>query len=266
MEKKILKVIKKYFGLINEGSNLKDKMIIFIYFLKTPIHFIYQKLNKDYNHKLIGNVTIKSKDGIFFCGNSIFSVWTGSSFHERNLREYFKLDKGVFIDVGANIGKYSIILGKKLNDTGKVLAFEPMPEIFKILKKNIDLNNLQNIIPIEIALGDEEGYIEFYLDKENVGGGGHSLVKKTENKIKVQVKKLDNILKNLKIKNVDLIKIDVEGAEADVLKGAEKTLKKYHPRIIFEAWNEEYLDKIKKVLQPFNYKIKQIAPENYIAN
>lgn len=72
-------------------------------------------------------------------------------------------------------------------------------------------------------------------------------------------------MSELKIKKVDLVKIDVEGAEADVLKGATKTLKKYHPKIIFEAWDEQYLKKVKEVLKPFNYKIKQIAPENYIA-
>ena len=62
-----------------------------------------------------------------------------------------------------------------------------------------------------------------------------------------------------------LIKIDVEGAEAEVLKGATKTLKNSHPKIIFEAWDEQYLKKVKKILNKFNYKIKKIADENYFA-
>ena len=63
---------------------------------------------------------------------------------------------------------------------------------------------------------------------------------------------------------MDLIKVDVEGAEAEVLKGATKALKS-HPKIIFEAWNENYLEKVKKVLRPFNYKIKKTAKDNYLA-
>jgi len=70
----------------------------------------------------------------------------------------------------------------------------------------------------------------------------------------------------LKIKKVNLIKIDVEGAESLVLKGALKTLKNSHPKIIFEAWDKEHLDKVKKILKPFNYKIKKMDNfNNYFA-
>ncbi|MBM3228373.1 FkbM family methyltransferase, partial [Candidatus Pacearchaeota archaeon] len=208
-------------------------------------------------------------DGIFYCGENFSAVRCAHPSYESEIRKHFSLDSGVFIDVGANIGKYSIMVGKRLGDKVKVIAFEPMPYTFEILKKNIELNKLKNIIPFEYALGKKEERLDFYLDREGVGGGAHSLIKDnaniTKNKIGVCVKKLDDILKELKIKRVDLIKIDVEGAEADVLKGTEKTLKKYHPKIIFEAWNKEYLEKCKKILDKFGYKIKQIAPENYIA-
>jgi len=70
----------------------------------------------------------------------------------------------------------------------------------------------------------------------------------------------------LKIKKVDLIKIDVEGAESLVLNGALKTLKNSHPKIILEAWDKEHLDKVKEILKPFNYKIKKIDNfNNYFA-
>ncbi len=64
---------------------------------------------------------------------------------------------------------------------------------------------------------------------------------------------------------VDLIKIDVEGAESEVLKGALKTLKKFHPQIIFEAWSKEDLEKSEKILKALNYSIKQLNAENYLA-
>jgi len=258
-----IKIVK----LILEGETIKDKGVLFCYFLfNAPINF----LNKHHkNHKLLRNVTIKSKDGIFFCGNNIFTVGTGSSTYEPETKKYFELNEGTFIDIGANIGAYTVLVGRELKDKGKVITIEPMPGNFEILKKNIELNNLNNIIPLQIALGDKEEKADFYLDNEGKGGGAHSLVKEspyvTTNKITVNVRKLDNIVKELKINRIDLIKIDVEGGEADVLKGSINTLKKFHPKIIVEAWNESYLSKIKKILEPLGYKIKKIDTVNYLA-
>ena len=146
----------QYLRLINEGLTFKDKIIIFSYFLRIPIHFIKKRLKIRYSHKLLGSVTVKNKDGIFFCGNNIFSVWTGSSFYEQEIKKHFNLNVGVFIDVGANIGKYSVIIGKQLNKNGRVISFEPMPGNFELLKKNIKLNNLKNVISFECALGYKE--------------------------------------------------------------------------------------------------------------
>jgi len=258
---KIFKFIKKYLTLIKEGYSLKDKITIASY----VFYFLLNRLEIHKFHNLIFNVTLKNKDGIFFCGKNIFSIWTGSSFYEPELRKYFNLKKGVFIDVGANIGKYSVILGKQLGNNGKVIAFEPVPYTLKILKRNVELNELKNVTALPFALGEKEERKDFYLDA--VGGSGSLLkqgVRKRE-KIRVTVRKLDNVLEELKINRVDLIKIDVERAEHLVLKGAVKTLKKYYPKIIFEAMNEEYLEKCKKVLDKFGYKIKQIDSENYLA-
>jgi len=265
---KILKIIIKYISLIKQGATLKDKLIIFFYFIKTPIYMIKQKFNINYNHKLIGEVTVKSEDGIFFCGDNIFPVWVGSNFHEQKLRKYFNISEGTFIDIGANIGKFSIIMGKKLDDKGKVLAIEPHPKNFKILQKNIELNNLKNVTTLNLACSNKKGNLQLFLDED--GTGGHSTIKskKTKagnNKIWVKAETLDSIIKKEKIKKVNLIKIDVEGAEANVLRGAIKTLNKSRPKIIFEAWDEQYLKKVKKILNKFNYKIKKLPEENYLA-
>jgi len=180
------------------------------------------------------------------------------------MKRFFKIEmEEVFIDLGAGIGKYSIIIGNMMGNKGKVIAIEPEPKNFKILKKNIELNSLTNVIPINLACSKNEEKHFFYLD--NKGVQGHSLIKRTKIKKIIKTKRLDNVLKDLKIKKVDLMKIDVEGAEADVLEGARATLRKNHPKIIFEAWDENYLDKVKKILKAFNYKIKQIAEQNYLA-
>ena len=82
--------------------------------------------------------------------------------------------------------------------------------------------------------------------------------------MKVKAKTLDSLLKKHKINKVDLIKIDVEGAERDVLFGAKETLKK-HPKILFEAWDKDFLDKIKSVLNPYKYKVISISDTYYLA-
>lgn len=259
--KKIGYYFNIYFICIKEGKSLKDKLILSLY----PFNFFINKIKKKKNRKLIGAVTIKNSDGVFFCEKDMGIVGVVNSSFEKKIKKYLKLKKGVFIDVGAHVGKYTISLGRKLKNKGKIISFEPSPKVFKILKKNIKLNRLNNVIPFQIALGEKEKKSNFYIDENEGKDGLSSLIKKTKKRVIVQVRKLDNVLKELKIRKVDLIKIDVEGAEAEVLKGAVKTLKKSHPKIIFEVWNEEYLKKCKRILKKFNYKIKKIDKENYLA-
>jgi len=253
----------KYLSLIKESVGFKSMFAISIYFLKLPLIPIYRFIGKKIKPKLLFNVTLKNKDGTFFCDRDMTSVWIASSLHETKMEKYFSLEEGVFIDIGANIGKYSIIVGKNLKG-GVVVAIEPEPTNFEILKKNIKRNGLKNVLPINLACSDKNGNLDFYIDQ--FSSGGHSLHKKENfEKITVKAEKLDKILKRLQISEVNLIKIDVEGAETEVLRGATKILNKHHPRIIFEAWNERKLLGIKKILVPLNYKIKKIGEIDYLA-
>jgi FkbM family methyltransferase len=257
--------IRDYFLLLKECSNFSGKIAIFIYFLQTPIFFIYKKTNHRFEQKLFFNVILKNEDGIFFCGKNMSSVRTASSLYEKELKKYFEINHGVFIDVGANIGKYSISLGKKLRNYGKVIAIEPESKNFKILETNIKLNKLKNIYPINIGCSSKNGKIKLFLDKE--GTGMHSIKNKMSGDYQeIDVQKLDEILLKFKNIKISLIKIDVEGAEGEVLKGALKTLKKHHPKIIFEALTEEILEKSKNILKSLNYKIDQISKTDFFAH
>jgi len=260
--------IKEFITLFKEAQGISGKLAIFIYGICFPVRILYKFLGIKFRHTLPYNIKIKNKDGIFYIGKGIFSAYVASSTYEQELRVFFNLKKGIFIDIGAHIGKYSIILSKQLKDKGKVIAIEPMEGNFNILKKSLYLNNIKNVISLKLACGNKENYSDLYIGDEKTGDGTHSLIKKTNNKVeiqKTQVRKLDNILNDLKIKRVDFIKIDVEGTETDVLKGATKTLEKSHPKIIFEAWDKSYLKRIKEILDKFNYKIKKINYENYFA-
>ena len=264
-KKKIPEYLDDYFKLILEGNSLKDSFAIFFYMLGTPIRFLKRSLHILPKPKLIYGVTIKNKDGILFCGDSWLKTQGAISDYEIELRKYFNLNNGTFIDVGANIGKYSIMIGRK-SDSIKVISIEASKETFEILKKNIELNNLHNIIPFNIAASDRKGVSDFYLDGNGFGTASSLFeIKKQSKKIRVKTDTLDNVVKNLKIKKIRLIKMDVEGAEAKVLKGGIKLIERDKPRIIFEALNKKSFEECSKIFKKLNYKIKRIGPLDFFA-
>ncbi len=136
----------------------------------------------------------------------------------------------VFVDVGANIGFLSLVGAKAVGKTGKVYCFEPVPSTYTILEENKRINNFQQMELHQFALGNKTEKVQIYAEDENRGGA--SIVNHVSEKgIKIEVKKLEKI--NLSDK-INVIKIDVEGLELDVLKGAEKILRKDQPKLIIE--------------------------------
>jgi FkbM family methyltransferase len=132
------------------------------------------------------------------------------------------LKKGnYFIDVGANIGTITIPAALAVGPTGRVFSIEPHPETFSCLKYNVTLNYLNNVLLTNCAIGDVNGKTRLTsLNEDRNHVEKNSL---SEDTIEVDCKRLDDIpvLKNL---NVDLLKVDVEGFEYFVFKGAERIL------------------------------------------
>ena len=169
---------------------------------------------------------------------------------ERTVLTFLKLVSNkdlTFIDIGAYVGSYCIRLSKYYN---MIIAVEPNPESVKILKKNLELNNIHNVKIIECALADYQG--EAIL---NLRGGSSTLLAdyKGKGKVKVKVDMLDNI-----IDHVDVMKIDVEGYEERVVRGALNTIKKCKPVIVIEHHeNREYKElkgmreRIRKLLSDY---------------
>jgi len=142
------------------------------------------------------------------------------------------------VDMGANKGYYSLLFAKLMNDKGKVLSFEPNPNNCFWFKKSIQANNYKCIKLYQCALSDREGNATFYLGKKSGWGSlffsryAATPEKKT---ITVKTRKFDNILKEEGINTVDIIKIDVEGAELLVLRGAERILKRQRIKLAMEV-------------------------------
>jgi FkbM family methyltransferase len=149
-----------------------------------------------------------------------------------------------FIDIGANIGFYSIS-SSILNPTLKCTAFEPNPRIKRVFSNNIAINNLDNITVHELALSNYSGQADFYIPAFTGSGGGSFQILHPEEgepiTYKVGVKTLDEIVKDNS--GIDLIKIDVEGSEYQVILGALNTIKNFKPTIVVEL--------LRKWMRPF---------------
>lgn len=143
----------------------------------------------------------------------------------------------VFIDVGANIGLYCCPASKKLFPKGIVVAIEPDPENFSFLNKNKNINGLENLLIHQLAVADFCGSGSLFLNSEN--RGDHRIYDEDEKRIEIKVKiiTLDKLLLTNGIKNVDIVKIDTQGADFKVLKGMQKTIHENPNLSIFiEFW------------------------------
>ena len=137
----------------------------------------------------------------------------------------------VILDIGANIGYFTLILAKIAGEKGKVFAFEPYPKNFEILKKNIEVNNYKNVILENKAVFNKNEKIKLFLSPINNGAHRIFNTLNGKNSIEVEAIKLDDYLKN---KKIDFFKMDIEGAELNALIGMESILKNKDIKFIME--------------------------------
>jgi FkbM family methyltransferase len=156
--------------------------------------------------------------------------------HEEEIIELFHpKESDIVVDVGAHMGRYTITSSKYVGPHGKVIAIEAHPYNFKILQRNIWLNGLTNVTAMNCAVYSKKARLKLYLPDEELGYTmHHSLMtnyliskysKSIEQKyIEVEAYTLDKLLQTNRINQVNWIKIDVEGAEYEVLTGAKEIL------------------------------------------
>jgi len=172
--------------------------------------------------------------------------WCGLYLVEKKETEFFKklIERGqIVIDIGANIGYYTLMAAARVGKNGKVYSFEPFSSTFDLLQENIRINKFENVILSKIAVLDKEGTIELHLSSvTNTGSTSISFPPNYSGK-KENVKciTLDKFIKEKELKKVDIIKIDVEGAEVKVLNGMKKLLSTQSPKVLIEI-NEENLN------------------------
>jgi len=160
------------------------------------------------------------------------------SFSTEVVNNYLK-DNSVFVDVGAHYGYYSVLASKAKKNV-EVVSIEPVEENFKILEKNIKLNNVEKSTIYNMAISDKNSIREFNVTEASDSAGfyNHPLTK-SKKKIQVKTRSLDSLLKN---KKVDFIKIDVEGHEISVLSGMKKTISDNKKLKILIEFNPKILE------------------------
>lgn len=164
--------------------------------------------------------------------------------YEPELQEYIRANVRpgmVCFDIGANIGTMSVHLGNRVGSQGRVYAFEPMPRVCDRLIRNIEANGLSEVVKVnQLALSDSKGTADFGVADETKPNQGMGSLVNTVNEVVtgrlvVNTITLDGFVEENGISQIDLMKIDIQGAEPKLLKGGIKTLTTLSPDLLMEV-------------------------------
>jgi FkbM family methyltransferase len=225
--------------------------------------FLYKSLKFfGVGNSMLLKVSVPKYNYKFYCrvNNEDYTFMTG---HEDEIEEHFTPKGGdTVVDVGAHAGHYTLIGSKRVGQNGKVIAIEADPSNFEILNRNIKLNGLTNIIALNYAAYSKQTKLKLYLP---VKGSGFSIyntimvnrAKPEEKFIEVNANTLDYLLQQNGIRDANWIKIDVEGAEFEVLKGATDVLSKSKDiTLLIEVHGEDNYKPVVEFLNRYNFKIE----------
>lgn len=169
------------------------------------------------------------------------------------------------MDIGANVGIFSVVMGATVGAQGRVFAFEPVASNVLRLEKNLRKNALGNVKIFPLALGASDGEMQLRMAtdpayaslREVEGGLGNGA------DVPTQVRRLDGVWETLGCPPIALVKIDVEGAEMDVLRGAVRFLTICRPTLLVEANSVGELDSLRTHLCSLGYR--HLRPEGFVS-
>ena len=172
------------------------------------------------------------------------------------------------IDAGAHIGTFTIVMANQVGPTGVVFAFEPIPSTQQLLRNNVAMNKQNNVMILPYALADiDGGTVTMKVPSSNRGNA--SITANDSNGIQVQRRTLDSLMRDVDTKGTPMptikaMKIDVEGEEVNLLRGAKELLIRDKPVIVIEMW-EKTKEAITNELSTQGYSVKSIGGADYIA-
>jgi FkbM family methyltransferase len=258
----------KFYNKLHSRTNITFSFYCFIIFFKITT---FLKLGKPSLIKII----VPKYGYKVFCPPTEQDYFLMTE-REDEILEYFCPNKNdIVIDIGAYLGRYTFICSNKVGNNGKVISIEANPVVFEKLNKSIQLNNSHNIIPLNCAVFSKETQIQLFLreNSKNKVYSPHNTImlgrdkltydrSKKENFVIIKANILDTIVPSIGIKHehIKWIKIDVEGAELEVLKGAHKILSQSKDiTILIEVHhldeNKNLFELIMNLLNNYNFKI-----------
>ena len=181
----------------------------------------------------------------------------------RALQEHLRVGDTCF-DVGGHVGYLTILMARLAGPRGRVVTFEPVPETFEALRENIRLNDLENVTLECTAVGEQEGAISLYCDADQElswtpSVSAYSVPGNHQKKISVPVLSLDGYLAN-SVLRPNLVKIDVEGAELEVLHGAQRMLREARPVLLLEIHDRgaDHQAEVRQILDDCGYAVNDL--------
>jgi FkbM family methyltransferase len=225
--------------------------------------------HKTITHPDYGIIKCFTNSNDFVCG----IILEGKTWEKNLFENWFKpfiQSNTTVIDCGAYIGSHTLLI-EKLKRNNTILCFEMMPEHYKLLQDNIRLNQLGNVLAFNFALSDHIGQVQLPFveyTKNQYANFGYTSLYFNSTDIKVPCINLDSMMVWIQ-QPVSFIKIDVEGYELLVLKGALNMINTFRPVILIEIWNQkldEFLESevwqyINKILK---YSLTHIHEDDYI--
>ena len=218
-----------------------------------------------------GGVEIRLQGGLNF-----LYFLKGQTLEEKFLSSLNLTGKNCY-DIGSHVGILTIFFAKSTGDTGRVIAFEPNPETYLKMKKNTELNDLNNVALFNIGIGKKHEKRELFARYHYSGSGSMDEHIKTAivsqgntKKFEVEVYCLDKFIDKNKLPKADFIKIDIEGMEYNALLGMQETLQRFKPALYIEVHGVNFenktknIEKIVKFLDMKEYTIFHVESQKYI--
>jgi FkbM family methyltransferase len=242
--------------------------------LLKPFSGFYPWIYKSLYSSIESEILVKTPYNFYMYIN--YNNWLereiANGLYEKEYLEYFYSILGeddIIIDIGANIGIFSILASKKVK-SGLIFSFEPVGINYKRMLRNIEVNSIQNIKTFNLGLSNQNETLDINVPKQDPGESTLSpktctkLFLKNDQKISIEKAKFilfDQFFEEHMLKKVDIIKIDVEGAEYKVLKGMKNTLISHNPIVFIELIPslienvEGNIDKLIDLLIKYDFKV-----------
>lgn len=190
-------------------------------------------------------------------GAATHKCWLGAYEHKKakTFAEHVSSADVVF-DIGANVGFYTLLAARRVGPRGEVTAFEPLPRNIDFLRQHVELNNLENVTVVQAAVAESEGTSRFstqegFLEGHLVDKGG----------MEVEMVSIDAFVNSRNARSPNVMKIDVEGAELQVLKGAYGVLASARPIIFLATHGDDVHRDCCSFLSDFGYSLTPLDGE-----